>query len=81
MPNKVIPFPRASAPHKDSLLLVLRRRMVIEIGGRQFQVDLLAKAQPLPGVFGARMHGEERSPDAQEIPSKRSGKARPGTKR
>jgi hypothetical protein len=49
MPNKVIPFPkRPVAPRAtDQVLLTVRRKVVITVGGRQFQVDMTAKVRPL----------------------------------
>jgi hypothetical protein len=47
MTTKVIPFPQASAAQKDSVLLIVRRSIVIKVGSRQFTVDMTAKVRPL----------------------------------
>ena len=48
MTSKVIPFPPAIAAPKDDLLLIVRRRIEMKVGSREFSVDMTAKVRPLP---------------------------------
>ncbi len=48
MTSKVIPFPTPNAAPKDDVLLIVRRRVVMKVGAREFSVDMTAKVRPLP---------------------------------
>jgi hypothetical protein len=50
MTSKVIPFPPVTVAPKDDVLLIVRRRVVMKVGAREFSVDMTAKVQPLPDV-------------------------------
>jgi hypothetical protein len=47
MTSKVIPFPPPIAAPKDDVLLIVRRRVVMKVGTREFSVEMTAKVRPL----------------------------------
>lgn len=46
--SKVILLPPATVAPKDDLLLIVRRRVVMKVGAREFSADMTAKVRPLP---------------------------------
>jgi hypothetical protein len=56
MTSNVIPFPPPITAPKDDLLLIVRRRIVMKVGAREFSVDMTAKLRPLPQARASAPH-------------------------
>jgi hypothetical protein len=73
MNSKVIPFPPPIAAPKDDVLLIVRRRVVMKVGAREFSVDMTAKVRPLAD---ARVSLAPHVATVYSISSNRSSKKR-----
>jgi hypothetical protein len=52
MPCKVIPFPVAGKAHASAEPVIIRRRIILHVGGRRYDVDLIGLVRPMSGARG-----------------------------
>ena len=52
MPCKVIPFPAAGKANATPEPVMIRRRMIVNVGGRRYDVDLIGLVRPMSGALG-----------------------------
>src|SRR5204863_1540995 len=52
MPGKVIPFPAAGKANATPEPVKIRRRIIVNVGGRRYDVDLIGLVRPMSGAGG-----------------------------
>jgi hypothetical protein len=52
MPGKVIPFPAADKANATPEPVMIRRRIIVNVGGRRYDVDLIGFVWPMSGAGG-----------------------------
>jgi hypothetical protein len=73
MTSKVIPFPPRVVASKDDVLLIVRRRIVMKVGAREFSVDMTAKVRPLPQTRALAPHAATVNSISSHSSSKKRG--------
>jgi hypothetical protein len=53
MPCKVIPFPAAGKANATPEPMMIRRRIIVNVGGAQYDVDLIGLVRPMSGAVGS----------------------------
>src|SRR5437763_2758827 len=52
MPCKVIPFPAAGKANTTPEPVMIRRRIILNVGGIRYEVDLMGLVRPMSGARG-----------------------------